>query len=242
MGLFLGISKKVLTTKKDGFPTVFFYFCKVRDSMKKTLVLAILFVFPLVAYLFFASGVNNFGRLPVLTENVPDVSAMGGQVTLDDKITVLGFLGNGLESRKGNAFNLNQKIYKRFGEFNDFQVVMVVPKGKEEQAQSLKEELGELSNVDKWHFVFGTEALIKSLFEGLKTDIELNGDLSTPYVFIIDKDRSLRGREDDEDEGLKYGFDTSSVAELNNKMEDDVKIILAEYRLALKKNNANRSK
>jgi len=29
---------------------------------------------------------------------------------------------------------------------------------------------------------------------------------------------------------------------LNNKMVDDVKIILAEYRLALKKNNANRSK
>jgi hypothetical protein len=28
-----------------------------------------------------------------------------------------------------------------------------------------------------------------------------------------------------------------SVAELNNYMVDDVKIILAEYRLALKKNN-----
>jgi hypothetical protein len=59
-------------------------------------------------------------------------------------------------------------------------------------------------------------------------------------VFIVDKDQNLRGRNNDEDEGTKYGFDTTSVAELNNKMEDDVKIILAEYRLALKKNNANR--
>ena len=31
-----------------------------------------------------------------------------------------------------------------------------------------------------------------------------------------------------------------SVAELNNKMKDDVKVVLAEYRLALKKNNADR--
>ena len=65
---------------------------------------------------------------------------------------------------------------------------------------------------------------------------------ATPNFFIIDKDLALRGRTDDEDEGIKYGFDTSSVAELNNKMVDDVKIILAEYRLALKKNNADRSK
>lgn len=210
--------------------------------MKKTFVLVILFVFPLVAYLFFASGVNNFGKLPVLTENVPNVPSMDGEVSLDGKITILGFLGSGLESKKGNAFNLNQKIYKRFGEFNDFQVVMVVPKGNEEEAKSLKDELGQLSNVDKWHFAYGTDDEIRSLFKALKANIELEDDLSTPYVFIIDKDRNLRGRKDDEDEGLKYGFDTSSVAELNNKMEDDVKIILAEYRLALKKNNANRSK
>lgn len=210
--------------------------------MKKTFVLVVLFVFPLVAYLFFASGVNNFGKLPVLTQNIPDVPTMEQEVTLNGKITILGFLGAKVEGMKGNAFNLNQKIYKRFGEFTDFQVVMVVPKGNEEQANILKEELGQLSNVDKWHFAFGEQEQIKSFFKDLKTNTDLDDDLSTPYVFIIDKDRNLRGREDDEDEGLKYGFDTSSVAELNNKMEDDVKIILAEYRLALKKNNADRSK
>ena len=82
--------------------------------MKKTLVLVILFIFPLVAYLFFASGVNNFGKLPILTENVPDVSKMDPSATLRGKITILGFLGNDIDGKKGNAFNLNQKIYKRF--------------------------------------------------------------------------------------------------------------------------------
>lgn len=36
------------------------------------------------------------------------------------------------------------------------------------------------------------------------------------------------------------GYDARSVADINNNMVDDVKVILAEYRLALKKYNADR--
>ncbi len=213
-----------------------------RQSMKKTFVLIVLFILPIVAYLFFASGVNNFGRLAVLTEAIPELTFSDTDIKFDDKITILGFLGNDVESKKGNAFNLNQKIYKRFHEFNDFQLVMVLPLGNEDKVAELKTELSNLADVSKWRFVFTNEDTIKTLFNNLNTDIQLGKDLSTPYVFIIDKDRNLRGRSDDEDEGTKFGFNTNSVADLNNKMEDDVKIILAEYRLALKKNNANRSK
>ena len=209
--------------------------------MKKGFVLVILFVFPIVAYLFFASGVNNFGRLPVLTKSVQDLTHFEGDVSLKDHITILGFLGNNIDLKKGNAFNLNQKIYKRFGKFKDFQIVMVAPRGQESKVQDLKKELGKLSEIDKWYFTYGSSTEIKSLFNSLGTNLELDPDLGTPYVFIIDKEQNLRGRTDDEDEGVKYGFNTISVAELNNKMEDDVKIILAEYRLALKKNNADRS-
>ncbi len=209
--------------------------------MKKKIVLGVLFILPVVVYLFFASGVNNFGRLPTLTENVSDVSNIDPSLQLKNKITILGFLGNNVEAMQGNAFNLNQKIYKRFGEFDDFQMIMIVSEGNEQQVDELKSELGKLSNVDKWKFAFGTADQIKVLFKSLQTNLALDEELSTPNVFIVDKDLSLRGRTDDEDEGVKYGFDTSSVAELNNKMVDDVKIILAEYRLALKKNNANRS-
>nr|WP_299341706.1 hypothetical protein [Allomuricauda sp.] len=210
--------------------------------MKKAFVLVVLFVFPLVAYLFFASGVNNFGKLPVLTEKIPDLEGFEGEAKLKNKITILGFLGTEIGKMKGNAFNLNQKIYKRFSDFNDFQMLMVVPEGHEEEVEALKEELGTLSDVDKWNFAYGTHSEIQTFFNSLGTNLSLNDSLGTPYVFIVDKDRNLRGRNDDEDEGVKYGFNTTSVAELNNKMEDDVKIILAEYRLALKKNNANRSK
>ena len=210
--------------------------------MKKTFVLVALFVLPLVAYLFFASGVNNFGRLPVLTEDVSDIKSIDSSQTLQDKITILGFLGSQLENQKTIALNLNQKIYKPFFEFHDFQFIMLVPKGAEEKVEELKYELGQLEDISKWNFVFGDKNQIKEIFKSLKSNVELDGNLGTPYVFIIDKNRNLRGRTDDDDEGTKYGFKATSVAELNNKMEDDVKIILAEYRLALKKNNVSRSK
>ncbi|TMU54363.1 hypothetical protein [Flagellimonas algicola] len=209
--------------------------------MKKASVLIVLFVFPLVAYLFFASGVNNFGRLPILTQNIPELDNFEGGARLNNKITILGFLGNNIDYKKGNAFNLNQKIYKRFGKFTDFQIVMVVPEGEEENVEVLRKDLGKLSETDRWNFVYGSEGDVKSLFKSLETNLTLDEDLGTSYVFIVDKDRNLRGRTDDEDEGTKYGFNTTSVADLNNKMEDDVKIILAEYRLSLKKNNADRS-
>ena len=35
-------------------------------------------------------------------------------------------------------------------------------------------------------------------------------------------------------------YNSESAAELHNEMSDDVKILLREYRLALKKNNNNR--
>lgn len=209
--------------------------------MKKTFVLVVLFILPLVAYLFFASGVNNFGKLPILTEGVLDIPENIDKITFEDKITVLGFLGNNVELKKGNAFNLNQKIYKPFYEFNDFQMVMVMPIGTEDKVDELKAELGNLVDIKNWKFIFLEDEEIKSVFNSLMTNLSLDENLGTDYVFIIDKKKNLRGRTDDEEEVTKYGFKATSVAELNNKMEDDVKIILAEYRMALKKNNADRS-
>ena len=89
----------------------------------------------------------------------------------------------------------------------------------------------------KWKFIFASPQDIRSLFSSLETNLELNEHLATPYVFILDKKGRLRGRTDDEDSGVLYGYDTSSVAILDDKMNDDVKVILAEYRLALKKYN-----
>ena len=204
--------------------------------MKKYIVLTILFVLPLAVYLFFASGINHFAKLPVLTKDVYDISKISN-TTFVNKIIILGFFGKNIKDKHGDALNLNQKIYKRFYKFNDFQFVMIQPDGTKELTNQLKNELKKGTNTDlvNWNFVTISDQNILDVFQSLKTDFNLDLNLGTPYVFIIDRDGKLRGRDDNGD--TKYGYDSRSVADINNNMLDDVKVILAEYRMALKKNN-----
>ena len=205
--------------------------------MKKYIVLSVLFVLPLVVYLFFASGVNNFAKLPIVTNTVVDVSEFSDE-QFKDKITILGFLGNDVSLKKGSALNLNQKIYKRFHGFEDFQFLMVQPQGTEKECQQLVDELSRSTQVDTkgWKFVFLDPVQIQLVFDRLNTPLSLDENLGSPYVFIIDKGVALRGRDDNDN----VGYDSRSVADIHNNMVDDVKVILAEYRLALKKYNADR--
>ena len=212
-------------------------------NLKKYLILGFLFFFPIFVYVFLSTGINNFAKLPVLTQTVMDIENIEGNsanVSFKNKISIVAFWGGDVNSKKSEALNLNQKIYKRFNEFQDFQFVLLHNKNDNQAIEDLKSELvsGVGTDLKNWNFIPTTQSNIKMIFESFKTNIELDQSFSTPYVFIVDRDLSLRGRDDDEDIGVLYGFDSQSVAEINNKMVDDVKIILAEYRLALKKNDS----
>ena len=189
-----------------------------------------------MAYLFFASGINNFAKLPILEKDVLNVDTFS-EKTFDNKISILIFLGNNIQKKKGDILNLNQKIYKRFYEFNDFQFIALGPIEIKKQIEDLVGELSTGTNTEmtKWFFLFQDSEDTKNIFKSLRTNLELDEFGGSPYVFIIDKNGFLRGRNDSD--GIKFGYDIRSVAELNNYMVDDIKIILAEYRLALKKNN-----
>ena len=205
------------------------------NDFKKYLILGFLFFFPIFVYVFLSTGINNFARLPILTNNVKDIKNIDGnefEVSFKDKISIVGFWGGDIENKKSEALNLNQKIYKRFYEFQDFQFVIIYNKEESQAITDLKAELisGVGTDLKKWNFIPTTQTNIEMVFDSFKTNLELDKNYSTPYVFI--------GRDDDEDIGLLYGFNSQSVAEINNKMVDDVKIILAEYRLALKKNDS----
>ena len=214
--------------------------------MKKFLVLGILFALPITAYLFFASGKNNFARLPVLTENVQDVTSFesnsGDPITFKEHISVVAFFGSDLENIKGNTFNLDKKILEKYYDFDEFQFVIILPKEAKDETTDFVEEFRKISESSKWKIAYSTHENIEEVFNSFQTPHKLDEDGHTPYVFIVDKEASLRGRDDDEDHGKLFGYDSRDVAELNNKMNDDVKVILAEYRLALKKNNPERKK
>ncbi|MDQ1164211.1 hypothetical protein [Flavobacterium sp. SORGH_AS_0622] len=207
--------------------------------MKKNIVLFVLFVLPIVAYLFFASGVNSFTTLPVITPKVADFgnwkSLNGKKVSLDKKITVLGFSGSNILDNRGNYFNLNEKIYKRYNGFEDLQFVVLCPLGTEKEAQKIIDALSPFTDVKNWNFVFASDDEIQKFYDQLHLKQKLNQNLGTSNVYIIDKERNLRGRKDKDE--YKEGYDTFHPSELSNEMLDDFKIILYEYRAALKKNH-----
>ena len=212
-------------------------------DLKKYLILGFLFFFPIFVYVFLSTGINNFAKLPIITKTVMDIENIEGNITnvsFKNKISIVAFWGGDVNNKKSEALNLNQKIYKRFYEFQDFQFVLLHQKNDNEAIEDLKSDLvsGVGTDLKNWYFIPTTQANIKMIFDSFKTNIELDNSFSTPFVFIVDRDLSLRGRDDDEDIGMLYGFNSQSVAEINNKMVDDVKIILAEYRLALKKNDS----
>lgn len=207
--------------------------------MKKNIVLFILFILPIVAYLFFASGINGFTKLPIITPKVADLgnweSLNNEKVTLDHKISILGFSGSDVLKNRGNLFNLNEKIYQRYHTFKDLQFVMICPLGTEKDIKSILDALDEFTDVSQWHFVFTTPQEINGYYKQLKLVGTLDKNSGTPLVYIIDKERNLRGRKKKKE--YMEGYNTFHPADLSNEMLDDFKVILYEYRAALKKNH-----
>ncbi|MFV5691600.1 hypothetical protein ACM55K_06230 [Flavobacterium sp. LT1R49] len=207
--------------------------------MKKNIVLFVLFILPIVAYLFFASGINSFTKLPVITPKIADFgewkSLKDEKVSLNNKITILGFSGSEILKNRGNFFNLNEKIYQRYHTFKDLQFVVVCPLGTEGDTKKVVDALGAFTDVSQWHFVFASPQEINAYYNQLKLVGKLDENLGTPNVYIVDKERNLRGRKEKKE--YKEGYNTFHPADLSNEMLDDFKVILYEYRAALKKNH-----
>jgi len=207
---------------------------------KKNIILGLLFICPIIIYLFFATGVYNFSALPIVSKNVKEVSAFnnlkGEQVQLKNKLTVLGFLGSDLTDRKINVYNLHEEIYKGIHSSDaDFQMLMLLPVGTESQVEEIIVELSRYAKINKWQFAFGAPEAIKEIYSSLSVTEPLDENLGTDYVFIIDKEQSLRCADDKE---LKpyNGYDATAVSVLHKKMDNDVTVLLFEYNAALKSN------
>jgi hypothetical protein len=223
---------------------MFFYFCNMNTSKaKRNIVLGILFFLPVVFLLMLYPAKHNYEPLNVVNNHVSDIenfySDQIDSVVLKDHITVLSFLGRSPLKNSISASNLKELVYDKFKGFKKFQIVIVVVEGSEDQVKELKKEINTYEVLKFWHYAFGTEDEIKMLFNSLKSKAELNEDLSTDNVFIIDKDLNQRGRQDGRSEKevednkpifSVYSYDSIEVAEIKNMMSDDVRILFTEYR------------
>jgi len=214
-----------------------------QNSIKKKIVLGVLFLLPIAIYMFFATGVNNFGKLPVLSQDVVSVTSFkdlnGAPVTLDNKITILGFFGDTPLQTKAYTYNLAHKIYKKNHEYKEFQFLILLPQSARNGAKILTNKISEIAPTTAWKYAFGTPQAIQEAFTSLNSGYTLDSSLASSFVFIIDKDAHLRGRNDDQDmlDGLVYGYNSADIGDINNRMSDDVKVVLAEYRKETKENS-----
>lgn len=214
--------------------------------MKKFWVLFSLFILPLVFYIFLSKGIYKYSNLPILTENVIDVNKISSDNSCSfvDKLSIVCFLGNDMNEAKASLFNLNQTIYKRYYLKPLFQIIAVIPEGKEVEYQKVIRELSAFTDIKNWHFIYTNSENIQTLFNSFETPFSLNTNLYSENAYIIDMELRLRGRKDDEDtEGGKlYGYNMTSVATLKDKLKDDINIIYYQLKKSREKQERRKRK
>ena len=220
-----------------------------KRSIKKTIILSILFFLPVLFLLFLYPSQHNYNVLDVVKENVLETTDFVDEnlepVKLEENITVLGFLGKDPMNNLTAASNLKELIYEKFKGFKKFQVLILLPTAAKEEAKLLKKELLKYDELKYWHFGFGNEEDLDNVFTSLNHEEQLDEFYATDHVFIIDKELNQRGRIDDrtdneiEENKPVYGlssYDCIKVAILKNKMSDDMRILFTEYRQKRKGN------
>ncbi|MBC2843474.1 hypothetical protein H7F21_00080 [Winogradskyella flava] len=222
---------------------------------KRYAVLGILFFLPVAFLLMLYPSTHNYNPLEVVHENIKEISTDESNA-LQDHITILAFLGKEPMSKATAASNLKELVYDKFKGFKKFQIVVVAPYGAEEAYNALNKEISNYEDLRFWHYLYHSDDNIKAIYASLlRTNTSLDSNLATDEVFIIDKDRNQRGRLDDRKEneiekkvpiyGL-YSYNCVEVAEIKNKMSDDMRILFTEYRQKRKgkfeDSNSRRSK
>ena len=220
-----------------------------KKQIKRNAVLGILFFLPVTFLLFMYPAKHNYITLDIIEEQVLDINSFSseeeGTIQLKDHITILGFLGNQPIDKLVAMSNLKELMYDKFKGFKKFQIVMVVPDSGENDVQQLKSELSKYEHLKYWHYVFGSDNEIKHLYNNLNLIADLDANLASNHVVIIDKNLNLRGRLDDRTDNEKQmekpvyqlkSYDCIEVAVIKNKMSEDLRIVFTEYRQKRKGN------
>ncbi|MBT8244993.1 MAG: hypothetical protein HKP48_02410 [Winogradskyella sp.] len=214
-----------------------------KNNLKRNLVLGILFFLPVAFLLMLYPAKHNYTPLDIVNENVEEISKFSSEseeeIQLSEHITILAFLGKSPIDNKTAVFNLKELVYDSFIGFKKFQVVLVMPYGTETETEKLQKEIATYEDLRFWHYIYGSEEDIKSLYSSLKVENPLKNDLSTDDVFVIDKDLNQRGRIDNRTEKQieakkpilsLNAYNCIDVDIIKNKMSEDIRILFTEYR------------
>mgnify|MGYP001626756375 FL=1 len=214
-----------------------------KNNIKRNIVLSVLFFLPVAFLLMLYPAKHNYIPLDIVNENVNEITDFSSdyesEIVLTNHITVLGFLGKNPLSNITMLSNLKELVYDKFKGFKKFQLVLVLPQGVEAEIKTLHKEIAKYEDLRFWHYIYSSEADIKTLYNSLKIESPLKDNLSIDDVFIVDKDLNQRGRLDARSEKqieekkpitTLSAYNCIDVSELKNMMSQDVRILFTEYR------------
>ncbi len=231
---------------------------KTETGAKKYLILFAILFLPTILYLLFVygKGEQNFAHLPFVTytdvsgevqnRKAPDwgfVNQNGEIVTsndLDGKIYLVDFFFTTCPSICPIMTANMAKIHKRFAGFEDFhQVSFTVDPERDTPEVLLEYAQNRMVDQEKWDFLTGDRDSLYSvayhyLSSAMEDSLAPGGFLHTEFFILVDKEGNLRSRDDEQ--GNVIGVYDGTSAPQTRELIDDIKVLIAEYNLELKKN------
>ncbi len=219
--------------------------------MRKFIVLFLILLLPSIAYLVLSTGKHNIKPLGYFGPK--DLNAQGdtvyhsipsftftdqnekpfGDKDLNNKIYVANFFFTTCPSICPEMQTLMKKVHDQddFVKLNDFKLVSFTVDPDHDTPAVLKEfadRVGADSN--RWKFLSGNrDAIYKLAYDGYMANAAADstapgGFLHSDLVFLIDRERHIRGI-----------YEGTSATDMK-RLIDEIKVLVAEYNLALKKN------
>jgi hypothetical protein len=217
-----------------------------RSRLKKQLILGILFFLPVLFLLFLYPSSHNYEPLDVVNNEVMELTGLANNdARFNGNITILNFVGSRPLLKSTTTLNLKELIYDKFLGFKRFQVITLALNESQVELEQLRKQLLDYDALKYWKFITMDSLQIQNIYNSLKSKDPLDNLYATDEVFIIDSELMQRGRIDDrtdndiEKNTAIYGlssYNCIEVAEIKNKMSEDLRILFTEYRQKRKGN------
>lgn len=219
--------------------------------MRKTVILFLILLLPSIAYLVLSTGKHNIKALgyfgpkelnskgDTLYHSIPPFSFIDqnnkpyGDKDLANKIYVANFFFTSCPSICPEMQTLMKKVHDTddFETISDFKLLSFTVDPEHDTPEVLKEFAQRVqANDDRWKFLTGNrEAIYKLAYDGYMANAGVDstapgGFLHSDLVFLIDRERHIRGI-----------YEGTSATDMK-RLIDEIKVLVAEYNLALKKN------
>jgi len=225
----------------------------MNPKLKKYIVLFLLLLLPTILYVMLTTGKHNFVSLPYLVKESGDTAKIppfiftnqdGKKITNADykgKIYVADFFFTTCPGICKIMTENMKRLQEEFVKQEDFYLLSHTVNPERDTVETLRRYARDKgADTRNWNFVTGTKDSIykiaESYFANASPDsLAPGGFLHSEFFILIDKEGNIRCRKED-DGNIKAVYDGTSEADMR-KLKDDIKVLIAEYNLALKKNN-----